>query len=304
MEGGADRDPKIAPVPIASRLMLGTAQFGLDYGISNDLGQVPEDAAFAILDRAGTFGIRLLDTAPAYGNAEDLLGRYMRQSGATHFRIVSKVSLGTGSPEVALAGVRRSIDILGGCLEAVLMHAPHELASAAGERLWAGLLDLRDAGMCRRIGISAYVEDEPVVLAQRYHPDLIQVPLSVLDQRLADDGSIERLAGQRVAIHVRSIFLQGVVLVDPARLSKTLSSLRPHLERLRSGLRVLGLTPLEAALSYPLGLAGVEAVTVGVTRLTELDAILATLEISKTSEGMDWSSLACQDSTHLDPRRW
>src|SRR5581483_6815437 len=151
--------------------------FGLPYGVSNTRGRILPEAVRAITAEAWDAGIRVWDTAAAYGEAESVLGSVL--SPATYFRIVSKslpVSQGLAAVE---KGVRRSISLLGGRpLDTVLVHSAGDLAGPEGRTLWRMLQSLREEGLFGRVGISAYVADEPVKLAEQFSPAVMQVPVS------------------------------------------------------------------------------------------------------------------------------
>src|SRR5581483_6867524 len=150
------------------KLGLGTVQFGQAYGVSNQKGQVPENEVAAILARAKAAGVRLLDTAANYGAAEAVLARQDISS----FRIVTKtISLSHGL-EAVIARAKASAEQLKA--DTLLVHAAADLTGPEGERYWTALRRLREQGHFRRIGISAYVADDPVALAQRFAPDVMQ----------------------------------------------------------------------------------------------------------------------------------
>jgi aryl-alcohol dehydrogenase-like predicted oxidoreductase len=280
---------------------LGTVQFGTDYGISNTGGQVPGSEVSLILASAHRAGISVLDTAASYGSAEEAIGRALR--GTDPFRIVTKaLPLSHGIEEVEKRA-RRSLALLGRKpVDAILVHAAQDLAGPDGSRLWSLLQRLRDEGLYKRIGISAYVDDGPLELAQKYRPDLIQIPFSVLDQRLKQSGALQRLKDLQVEIHARSIFLQGLLLMDPLKLPARLAHAAPSLAATRARIKRAGLTPIEAALGFVLGQEEVDIALVGVTRETELSKIVTA---SATGcAGFDWNSCAIEDPVTLTPSLW
>lgn len=276
------------------KLGLGTVQFGQAYGISNTRGQVPLRDARAILARAAEAGIKLLDTAANYGDAEDVLAK----SGTSAFRVVSKTIHLKHGLDTVLARVRQSAAKLNA--DTVLVHAASDLKGADGEALWAGLQRLRADGVVRRIGISAYVADDPVALAERFGPDAMQLPFSLLDQRLLADGSLDRLKERNVEIHARSLFLQGLLFLE--ELPAKLAAAAPHLARMRELLREANTTPLAAALSFVLTRPQIAFGLVGVTSLQELEEIIGALQVPLPD--LDWASFALKDEKVLTPSLW
>jgi aryl-alcohol dehydrogenase-like predicted oxidoreductase len=284
-----------------SRIGLGTVQFGVDYGVSNTAGRVAASEVSLILDTAHDAGIRLLDTAASYGTAEEVLGGVLRAD--QHFEIVTKaLPLSHGLLEVEKRA-RRSLDLLGRTpVEAILVHAAQDLIGSDGPRLWALLQRLRDQGLYRRIGISAYAVDRPLELAKRFRPEIMQVPFSVLDQRLKQNRELEQLKQLGIEIHVRSIFLQGLLLMDPERLPAKLAHARPALSATRSRIMGAGLTPIEAAVGFVLAQDEVDVALVGVTSHNELSQIVAAP--AKKIPELDWLACAIDDPVILTPSLW
>ncbi|HEX2759654.1 MAG TPA: aldo/keto reductase, partial [Rhizomicrobium sp.] len=226
-----------------TRLGLGTVQFGQAYGVSNSRGQVSGLEAQAILARAAQAGIRLLDTAANYGEAEQVLAAL----DTAPFRIVTKTISVKNGIDAVIARARQSAERLKA--DTVLVHAAADLAEPG---LWPALQRLKAEGLFRRIGISTYVVDDPAALAARFRPDTMQLPFSLLDQRLLRDGTLARLQEMGVEIHARSLFLQGLLLMAPESLPAHLRAAAAHLAGLRAQLAEAGTTPLAAALGFVL----------------------------------------------------
>lgn len=281
--------------PMAQRLGIGTVQFGQAYGISNYRGQVPFEEASAILARAVRAGIGVLDTAANYGEAEDVLSRM--DTGA--FRIVSKTIRLSHGLDAVLARARQSVERLGH-VDLLLVHAVGDLLGPDGDALWRALQDLKVEGTVGGIGISAYTADDPAGLAQRFRPDAMQVPFSLLDQRLLRDGSLARLKELNVEVHARSLFLQGLLFLE--RLPPNLAYAAPILAALRKRIDAALVTPLAAALAFVLSRPEVDVAVIGVTAQDQLDEILDI--IAKPPPNIDWAACALDDPRLLTPSLW
>ncbi len=184
--------------------------------------------------------------------------------------------------------------------DTLLVHAASDLQGAEGEALWAALTRLRDEGVFRKIGISAYVADDPAKLAAHFRPDVMQLPFSLLDQRLLADGTLARLCDLGVEVHARSLFLQGLLFLET--LPDKLRHAAPHLARVRTQLRQAGTTPLAAALGFVLSRPEIAIGLVGVTSAGELDEIIAAAQ--SPLPDLDWASFALQDELVLTPSLW
>jgi aryl-alcohol dehydrogenase-like predicted oxidoreductase len=276
------------------KLGLGTVQFGQAYGVSNTRGQVPAAEVAQILDHAGHAGIRLIDTAANYGSAENVLASL----DTSLFRIVTKTRGLKQGIDAVVAGVRQSAQLLD--IETLLVHQASDLAGPQGEDFWNALRGLREEGLFRRLGISAYISDDPAGLAARFRPDVMQLPFSLLDQRLLGDGTLARLKELGVEIHARSVFLQGLLFLE--RLPEKLQHAAPYFKTVRARIRDAGVTPLRAALGFVLSRPEVDAALVGVTSLASLHEIIAACH--RPMPELDWPSLALDDELVLTPSLW
>jgi aryl-alcohol dehydrogenase-like predicted oxidoreductase len=273
------------------KIGLGTVQFGLPYGVSNTRGQVSRADAAAILAVAAKGGIRTLDTAANYGTAEEVLAAL----DTAPFRIVTKtISAGNGV-EAVVARARQSAARLKA--DTLLVHAAKDLGDPV---LWPALRRLKDEGLFRHIGISVYVSDDPAELAARLRPDVMQLPFSLLDQRLLRDGTLARLTGMGVEIHARSLFLQGLLFLE--ELPPKLRHIAPRLASIRKQIADAGSTPLGAALGFVLSRPEIGTALVGVTSAVELQEILTAASCPLPT--LDWSAMTLDDEVALTPSLW
>lgn len=259
-----------------SRLALGTVQFGLDYGIANHSGRVHPGEAGRILTEAAQAGISMLDTAIAYGDSECTLG----QIGVAGWRVVTKL------PEVpdtcidvaewVEGQIKGSLDRLSvKQLHAVLLHRPAQLLEARGPQLFAALDRLKILGYTKKIGISIYDPSELDSLFSKMHFDLVQAPLNILDRRLVDSGWAGRLKHIGTELHVRSSFLQGLLLMSSEKRSQKFNRWQSLWLEWDRWLSETGLSPLEACLRYALSIEEVDSVVVGVDSVVQFREIHA-----------------------------
>jgi aryl-alcohol dehydrogenase-like predicted oxidoreductase len=280
---------------------LGAAQFGLDYGVSNARGRVPEEEVRLILDTAAANRIGVIDTAPAYGDSERILGQSWPFP--SPFKVVTKTLPISEGLERVVTRARRSLEKMGLSRgHAILVHSAEDLLGPDGGELWNRLQDLKQEGIFQQVGVSCYGSDEPVHLARRFRPDLIQLPCSLLDQRPARDGTLRALADLGIEVHLRSIFLQGLLFLDRDQLPSALGDAGPRLSRIRRALAEAGTDPLQAALAYAQTRPEASTVILGVTSAAELRAIVAASNAPVPH--LDWSQLALDHPLALDPRLW
>lgn len=284
------------------RIALGTVQFGTAYGVSNRRGRVSVDEVRAILADAAERGVDLLDTAATYGEAEAVLGRLRPLT--DRFRIVTKaLPLGEGGIAAVEACALGSLTKLGRSeADGLLVHRASDLRGREGEALWRTLRHLQERGLFRRLGISAYAGDDPLGLAERFAPEIMQLPVSFLDQRLVRGGTLEALAARGIEVHARSVFLQGLVFLDPGRLPTSLAHAGPALAGRARRIAAAGASPLAAGLHFALRRPEIDRIVVGLTSLAEWRAIAAAA--AAPAPELDWEALALDDPVVLDPGKW
>lgn len=287
---------------MTQQLALGTAQFGLDYGITNTRGRVPAGEAAALLRQAWDGGVRLLDTAQAYGNSEETVGAAMEGG----WRVVTK-TLPLRSQSVDPQAVSRvdaafaqSISRLGK-VDTLLVHHAQDLLVAGGELLFSWLQSRKDQGQVARIGVSVYDGVEIAALLDRYTFDVVQLPANIADQRLLADGSAKRLQAAGVEIHVRSLFLQGLLLATPEFAAGRFPAQRGWFDAFHAECAKRQVTALQACLGFFQSQAAFGAAVVGVSSRDELAELLSAWE---SSSSMDWSGWGVDNTGFIDPRCW
>ncbi len=289
-----------AAAPTA-RLGLGVAQFGLD-GRVGARGRPPEAEVRDMLALAGRSGLKLLDTAAASTHGEGVLGAALPRPASA--RVLIKAPRGDRGGGYVRAEVRATLGRLNlPRAEAVIVQSAGDLFAPHGPEWWAGLKALRDEGLVARVGISAYVSDDPAGLARRFQPDILQAPASLLDQRLLLDGSLERVRERGVEVHLRSIFLNGLLFLPPDRAPSQIGD--AAIARLARARRLIvegRSDPLRAALGFALSRPEVDAVIVGAATVAELSAVIAAAR--HPPPDLDWDDMALDNPEAADPRRW
>lgn len=291
------------------KLGLGTVQFGLDYGVTNQAGRTSPEAAHAMLEHAAAHGVEVIDTAALYGDAESVLGQILPREHA--FRVITKtLPLDPDRPAAdavatTVEGVRRSRERLGlPRLDGLLVHRPGDLLGHYGETLFAALARLLEDGLVDKLGVSVYTSEEICQLLARHPIQLVQLPLNPLDQRPLLSGALTFLFERGVEIHIRSAFLQGLLLAPPEQLPAHLNALHPELRAWQARVRDLGLTPLSATLGFLKGIAGLGTVICGATNPQEWREIVSAFAAAPALPPDTFADLAVADERLIDPRLW
>lgn len=284
------------------KLALGSAQFGLKYGIANRQGEVPPDEVAVVLRAAHASGIDTLDTAIAYGDSECKLG----DAGVAGWHVVSKLpAFSRGCRDIT----KWAVDVAGGSLRrlrlkrlyGLLLHRPQQLLEPRGSDLYRALQRLRTDGLVLKIGVSVYDPQELDDLCSRYQLDLVQIPFSVLDRRFLDSGWLARLSEYGTELHVRSVFLQGLLLMDPSARPSAFDRWAPLWDRYDDWIKRTGLTRLEACLRYALSFPEISKVIIGVD---SVDHLTACVDASHGTAPEIGDAFATDESELLNPARW
>ena len=286
------------------KLALGTVQFGLDYGVANVAGQVQLAEARSMLSLASASGIDVLDTAIAYGTSEEVLGKV----GAERFRVVTKLPSLPPCDEDHIAcwvrdQVESSLARLGQKqIYGLLLHRAHDLLGAESKLLVEALMGLKEAGVVQKIGISIYSPGELDEILKRVQIDLVQAPLNVIDRRMETSGWLDRLKNGGVEIHARSIFLQGLLLMERGKIPEKFSRWSMLWDVWHEKLQDPGVSPLAACLDYPLSLGQVDHVIVGADTAAQLAEIIRAA--NQIGTDLDTSFMMSTDTNLINPSNW
>jgi len=274
-------------------LVLGTAQWGDPYGVTNALGRLSDEQVQAIAQQSLEQGIRYADTAAGYGDAENRLAPW-----ASSFGITTKVK---GQNELSVADqFSRSLQSLG--LETVrvcLIHDWSTLSAEAARVAVRGLTDLKARGFVEKIGISAYDSaDLARAIAMFSEVDCVQVPVNLLDRRLDGTKEVTHLHAQGCEVQARSVFLQGLLAAP----STTHIGQHPDVVRFHERCAQEQVSPLQVALQFVRKLAWVDQVVIGATSSDELNEVcVAWLADEQCDLGIIEQST---DLNLIDPRNW
>lgn len=284
------------------KIALGTVQFGLEYGIANNAGRVNIEDVKNIIRLASIDGVDTLDTAIDYGDSECALGAV----GVDGWNVVTKLpAVPKDCVDVTgwvIMQIEGSLSRLGvSQLHGVLLHRPAQLLGEYGSQLLDVLEHLKTKGVTRKIGVSVYSPDELSKLEGKIPFDIVQAPLNILDRRLVDSGWAKKLKNQGAELHVRSAFLQGLLLMSSDQRPAKFSPFSNIWVEWSRWLNEAGLTPLQACLGYVLGIEDVDKVVVGVDSVEQLKEILTASHFPLSSLP-NWAQPI--DIDLINPGRW
>lgn len=284
------------------RLALGTVQFGLPYGVANQSGQVNRDEATSILEHAWSNGLDTLDTAIVYGESEQRLG----EIGVMPWQVVSKLPAmsesGTDVIDWVLESVHGSLERLGiPKLYGLLLHNSQQLLGTKGKELFGALVELKKRGVVEKTGVSIYSPAELDALWPDYQLDIVQAPFNIIDRRLLSTGWLSKLHKAGTEVHVRSVFLQGLLLMEQAKRPAYFNKWQPYWDQWHHWLDTKSLLPLNACLGFALSQPEIDRVVIGVDTLDQLKEIIACV---KNPIEIPPKTLMSEDLDLINPSHW
>lgn len=283
--------------------MLGTAQFGSNYGIVNEVGQINVEETSLILNVAKKSNVVDIDMAMTYGNSEVHLAQY----NISQFNVFSKL------PEVPLnetdvnkwiiKRIKSSMENLKITqFQGMLLHRPQQLLEPRGYEIYETLKQLQEHKKIKKIGISIYSPHELGPILENYKVDIIQAPISIIDRRLEKSGWLQQLNESGVEIHARSIFLQGLLLSNQKQFTEKFKAWRPIFCDWQEWLSQNPETDAaQACLSYVCNKANIDKIVVGIDNLKQFEELI---EISKHPVNISFPNIFTHDEKLLHPSNW
>lgn len=284
------------------KLALGTAQFGLNYGIANTTGQISREEASRILDCARESGVDTLDTASAYGGSEQVLG----EIGVCDWKTITKIppfkNKGADGRRWVLDHAQRSLAALRvKQLDGLLLHNASDLLGSQGLQIKTALTELKAEGFVAKIGFSIYAPEQLTSLLEILSPDLVQAPLNILDQRLISTGWLRRLVNAGIEVHTRSAFLQGLLLMPQGKRPASFNQWHDLWKKWDKLAQEREESRLELCLGFVQQYSEVSRVVVGVDNMQHLKQLL---QAWKTDLAVDCDALACSNPLLIEPVNW
>jgi len=255
-----------------SRLTLGTVQFGLPYGIANRSGQPSYETARDIIACAYEGGVNCLDTAAAYGESEAVIGRALAELGlAERMRVVTKVPpipkelTGPAVDRFVETAVRKSLAALRLKKLFICLFHREEDAGHIG-----ALVKLQGQGLIEQIGVSTYRTPITAGILTEGRAQAIQIPTNILDQRFIRSGVLNQARQQGVTVFVRSVYLQGLLLMSPEGMDPFFAPMVELHPKLAEWAQAAEMSLAELAVRFVLSLDGVSSLVLGMETVDQM----------------------------------
>ena len=284
------------------KLALGTVQFGLPYGISNQGGKVIREDVKRIINLSRVSGIDTLDTAIAYGDSEECLGAV----GIQGFNIITKLPIIPENVTDVGCWVRdqlqASLNRLGvQTAYGLLMHQPQQLLGRKGKAVVQALERLKAEGVIQKIGVSIYSPTELNPVFEACQIDLVQAPFNLLDQRLNTTGWLQKLHDAGVEVHTRSTFLQGLLLMPSTMIPERFQPWSELWNTWHGWLASHPFSAAQACICFVQAFPQIDRMVVGVESVEQLSQLV---EAAKKPLDAGFPDMICTDERLLNPSYW
>lgn len=285
------------------KLILGTVQFGLPYGINNNYGKPENEEIFNILHEAFKNGIDELDTAEAYGTAHQAIGSFHKYNSEISFKVVTKFR-----PTDKLLNVDAKITSLLGELnvnyiEAILFHSFDSYIE--NKEIIPKLEKLKAIGLIKHIGVSVYNNEEVEYLLNEHAIDVIQIPFNILDNSNIRGEILVKAKKIGKIIHTRSTFLQGLFFMDPESNHPIIRSLKEPLKKIHKISHNSGLSIRTLSLCYCAQQPYIDKILIGVENRSQLNDNIESLKtVLPDSIIKSINKIKVDNINKLNPSQW
>jgi aryl-alcohol dehydrogenase-like predicted oxidoreductase len=287
---------------VTQKLILGTVQLGITYGINNIHGKVNKEDSFDILRTAYNNGIRYLDTADRYGDASDVIGSFHKSQPGMCFEVITKFEheLGLNIADWLQTTLKRlNVDHLYGCM------CPAIEDENLQNQLLEELTVLKHKGLIYHVGFSLYTNEELERAINDDRLSLFQMPFNLLDNKHCRQHIFSKAKQAGKIIHTRSVFLQGLFYMDENNLPSSLVPIKPYLNKIKDVAKEADLTISELALGYAVANDCIDGVLIGVDNVAQLMNNIAATDTQLNDEIFTKiDDIVVEKRDILDPRLW
>ena len=255
---------------------MGTVLFGMDYGINNQTGKISNDEIEKICHLAYKNEMDIVDTAPVYGSSQKILGEILNQFPGNWFKIFTKIPkiekshLNDLDSEVKKVLNNCLIDLARDEVHALFIHDAQDLLLSYSDQLFKILEGFKRERLISRIGVSVYNPKEARQILKRYPLDIISFPLSIFDQRFLEGDLIGILKEKNIEIVVRSIFVQGLLMLDLQYIEQFFEPILEQMMNYHDFIEGKKINFLEGIFSFIKGIDGVDYGIIGIDNLDQL----------------------------------
>jgi aryl-alcohol dehydrogenase-like predicted oxidoreductase len=288
-----------------NKIILGTVQLGLNYGINNKSGKPSLENAFEILHTAHDNGIRILDTAEAYGDSQEVIGEFQKSNPSKKFKIITKLNANMALKQNDLIDIiKQNCETLNtNSLYGYMFHNYQSFIE--NKSFYKDLVVAKEMGLIENIGISLYSNEEILDIIKNYKEfKIIQTPFNLLDNESKRKSILLEAKSKGIEVHTRSAFLQGLFFMPQSKLPIKLKELKKDLNTLELLKKDYNISTEELALKYVLEKDYIDNVLIGVENVPQL---ITNINICKSNQVIPHSiidNIDIKDNNLINPSKW
>ncbi|TVR77523.1 MAG: aldo/keto reductase [Chitinophagaceae bacterium] len=285
-----------------SKIILGTVQFGMNYGINNSTGQLTEDEVFNILDLVHKSNIHILDTAAAYGNSEKRIGNYNQSRLDKDFKIITKFNLKQGAtPLESLENSLQNLKV--DQVDTIMFHSFEDFRESSKKNI-EKLIEQKGKKYLK-LGISLYTNEQVDEICNHKLFEVVQLPFNALDNYNLRGKALEKLKANNIEIHTRSVFLQGLFFMSRNKIPLKLNPLKAYLEQLEIIAKKYRVEKAALALHYALSKTYIDGILIGVDSLNQMENNIKMLASRVPHQAFnEIDNIVVNESYLLNPAVW
>jgi len=284
------------------KIALGTANFGQKYGLAGKI--IKSDKKIKkIIQFANNSKIKLIDTSNNYGSSETLLGN----NNLKNFKIITKLKISNDEKKsnnlenIVFNKVEESLFKLNiKKLYAILLHESNDLKSNKRHKLIKVLKKLKKRNLVSKIGISIYNPKELNFIWPFWKPDIVQCPFNILDRRIYESGWLKKLKKNKTEIHVRSIFLQGLLLKNEKSMPRKFKKWKNIFKKWNNYCKKENISKVQGCVNFIKSFKKISFVIIGFEDIKQVKNIISYFKNDRKS----YTTIACNDIRLIDPRLW
>lgn len=282
------------------KISIGTANFGMTYGVK-DNAMLSSSIVKKILDEANNNNIKLIDTAYSYGKCLDILG----QNCVQEFKINSKIYIENDKFEFKSSihnKLKFTLDKLKiKKLDSLMVHNPECFEGENSIEIYRVLNNIKKEGLCDKIGISMHSSDYNKSLLDKFKFDIVQIPFNILDKKLVTTDFLSFLKKKKIDVHVRSIFLQGLLLMDTDKLPSQFDKYKKYFKKIDRYCVENKISKVQCCIDGVLRYKDIDGIVIGINSVSNLLEIISILNSKKKLPPLD---IICDHENLINPSMW
>ena len=287
---------------MVNKIIVGSANFNQKYGVKKNF--IKKNEIKKLFNLAAKNKIKVIDTSPLYKESEKIIG----QINNNRFKVISKIPKkpkNIKKKEIVDWLKKSAINSLANLkikkFECLLLQDANSLLSKNGKEIYKGMRSIKKSEITSKIGISIYDFKTLGQIIKRFKFDLVQTPLNIFDQRLIETGWLNKLKKRKIEVHVRSIFLQGILLLGRDQLPKKIKKFDRDWMKWENWLKLKNLKALQACSLFIFNQNKLDGVVIGFNNQNQLNQIL---KIQKMRNFVSEFDLNIKNNKLKDPRKW